>query len=97
MFDEVEHEKDVNALQVVADRDDELLFSASSTGEVFAYRLLGADCTTMTDGDPVGPLSVRAVPKWEQVVAGTPSTCVKVIENCTSLVTASTNGALAWP
>ncbi|RMX70202.1 hypothetical protein KXD40_009232 [Peronospora effusa] len=93
---EVEHEGDVNALQFVATRDENLLVSASSTGGVFVYHVSGADDATMTDGDSVGPLSVVAMPQWEQVFAGTPATCVEVSENRTCLVTASAGGALAW-
>ncbi|CAI5743854.1 unnamed protein product [Peronospora destructor] len=93
---EVEHEGDVNALQFVATRDKNLLVSASSTGGVFVYHVSGTDDATMTDGNSVGPLSVLAMPRWEQVFAGIPATCVDLSENRTCLVTASADGALAW-
>ena len=85
----------MNALQFVATRDKKFLVSASSIGGIFVNHVTGADDAPMTDGDSVGPLSVLAVPQWEQVFAGTSATCVEVSENRTCLVTASAGGALA--
>ncbi|CAH0516074.1 unnamed protein product [Peronospora belbahrii] len=93
---EVEHEGDVNALRVVTARGEPLLASASSAGGVFVFRLTGADDANMTDGGSVRPLTMLAMPQWEQVFAGTSATCVEVSENRMSLVTASAIGTLAW-
>ncbi|KAG7377771.1 hypothetical protein PHYPSEUDO_011026 [Phytophthora pseudosyringae] len=96
---EAEHEGDVNALQFVAARGENLLVSASSAGGVFAFRVsssAGDTDAAMVDGDTAKPLSAFAMPQWEQVFAGAAATCVEVSENCTSLVTASVGGALAW-
>ncbi|KUF78728.1 Nucleoporin Nup43 [Phytophthora nicotianae] len=96
---EVEHEGDVNALQFVSTRGENLLISASSAGGIFAFRVsssAGDDGASMTDGDSAKPLDAFSVPQWEQVFAGTAATCVEVSENRTSLVTASAGGALAW-
>eukprot|EP00644_Phytophthora_capsici_P017883 jgi/Phyca11/554454/estExt2_Genewise1Plus.C_PHYCAscaffold_620096 len=95
---EAEHEGDVNALQFVASRDENLLVSASSAGGVFAYRVSSSagDDTAMTDGDLSKPLSAFPVPQWEKVFAGSTATCVEVNESRTTLVTASASGALAW-
>uniref|UniRef100_H3HAU0 Uncharacterized protein n=1 Tax=Phytophthora ramorum TaxID=164328 RepID=H3HAU0_PHYRM len=80
---EAEHAGDVNALQFVATRGENLLLSASA-GDA------------MTNGDAAKPLDHFAMPQWEQVFAGAAATCLEVSENRTSLVTASAGGALAW-
>ncbi|KAJ8550556.1 hypothetical protein ON010_g10515 [Phytophthora cinnamomi] len=95
---EAEHEGDVNALQFVAARGENLLVSASSAGGVLAYRVSSSagDDAAMSDADASKPLSPFAMPQWENVFAGTAATCVEVSESRTSLVTASAGGALAW-
>lgn len=95
---EAEHEGDVNALQFVAARGENLLVSASSAGGVFAYRVSSSasDDAVMSDGDSSKPLSPFVMPQWEKVFAGAAATCVEVSESRTSLVTASAGGALAW-
>ncbi|KAG2807547.1 hypothetical protein PC116_g5203 [Phytophthora cactorum] len=96
---EVEHKGDVNALQFVATRGENLLVSASSAGGVFAFRMtssVGDDDAAMTDRDSVKPLTAFEVPLWEQVFAGTAATCLEVSENRTSIVAASAGGTLAW-
>ncbi|KAE9362435.1 hypothetical protein PF008_g118 [Phytophthora fragariae] len=95
---EAEHEGDVNALQFVAARGENLLVSASSAGGVFAYRVSSSsgDDAAMSDGDASKPLSPFAMPQWENVFTGAAATCVEVSESRTSLVTASVGGALAW-
>ncbi|GMF46887.1 unnamed protein product [Phytophthora fragariaefolia] len=92
------HEGDVNALQFVAARGENLLVSASSAGGVFAFRVSSSsgDDAAMSDGDASKPLSPLAMPQWENVFTGAAATCVEASESRTSLVTASTGGALAW-
>ncbi|POM73878.1 putative nuclear migration facilitating protein Pac1, partial [Phytophthora palmivora] len=96
---EVEHDGDVNGLQFVSARDENLLISASSAGGVFAFRVsstTGDGDANMADGEPSKPLTAFAIPHWEKVFADTAATCVEASENRTSLVTASAGGALAW-
>ncbi|KAK1931688.1 Nucleoporin Nup43 [Phytophthora citrophthora] len=95
---EAEHEGDVNALQFVASRDENLLVSASSAGGVYAYRVSSSagEDEAMSDADSSKPLSAFAVPQWEKVFAGSAATCVEVSDNRMTLVTASASGALAW-
>ncbi|KAL4108913.1 hypothetical protein PRIC1_000622 [Phytophthora ramorum] len=93
---EAEHAGDVNALQFVATRGENLLLSASSAGGVFAYSVSSSAGDAMTNGDAAKPLVHFAMPQWEQVFAGAAATCLEVSENRTSLVTASAGGALAW-
>ncbi|CEG46207.1 Nucleoporin [Plasmopara halstedii] len=95
---EVVHVGDVNALQYVATRGENLLISASSAGGIFAYRVSSnaEDYTAMSNGDINKPLAAFVVPQWESVFSGTAATCLDVSEYQTSLVAASANGALAW-
>ncbi|TDH70698.1 hypothetical protein CCR75_005600 [Bremia lactucae] len=90
-----QHDGDVNALQFVAVKGEKLLLSASSTGGLFAFRI-SSDDAAMSDEDSTKLLDAYAIPQWEQVFAGNAATCVEVSENRTSLVSASTDGALAW-
>lgn len=95
---EAEHDGDVNALQFVATRSENLLVSASSTGSVFAYRVSSSaeDDAAMTDVKSNKPLASFVIPQWENVFTGTAATCLEVSENRSSLVSASADGALAW-
>jgi hypothetical protein len=86
---------DVNALQFVAARGENLLLSASSAGGVFAYRVsssAGGDDAMADDK----PLSAFEMPQWEKVFAGSAATCLEVSESRSSVVTASEGGSLAW-
>ena len=90
---------DVNALQFVLARGENLLLSASSAGGVMAYRLSssgGGDDTAMSDGAAVKPLSGLTIPQWEKLFGGSAATCLEVSNSQSSLVTASAGGALAW-
>ncbi|POM72460.1 Hypothetical protein PHPALM_10816, partial [Phytophthora palmivora] len=77
---EVEHDGDVNGLQFVSARDENLLISASSAGGVFAFRVsstTGDGDANMADGEPSKPLTAFAIPRWEKVFADTAATCVE--------------------
>ncbi|RLN38257.1 hypothetical protein BBJ28_00026954 [Nothophytophthora sp. Chile5] len=94
---EAEHVGDVNALEFVAAKGENLLISASSAGGVLAYRVAASSSredAAMPDDE--APLSPLAIPQWENLFADTAATCLEVSESRTSLVTASAGGAIAW-
>ncbi|KAG7399939.1 hypothetical protein PHYBOEH_007459 [Phytophthora boehmeriae] len=95
---EAEHVGDVNALQFVSAKGENLLLSASSVGGVFAYRVApsAGDDDAMSDSNTGKPLSSFAVPEWEKLFLGTAATCLEASESRTTVVTASAGGALAW-
>ncbi|RLN25852.1 hypothetical protein BBJ28_00021306 [Nothophytophthora sp. Chile5] len=91
------HVGDVNALEFVAAKGDNLLVSASSAGGVLAYRVAASSSredAAMPDDE--APLSPLAIPQWENLFADTAATCLEVSESRTSVVTASAGGAIAW-
>lgn len=95
---EAEHVGDVNALQYVTTKGQNLLLSASSAGGVVAFRVQpsATDDDAMSDGDASKALSAFAVPEWGKLFAGSAATCLEVSESRSSVVTASADGALAW-
>uniref|UniRef100_K3WWZ2 Uncharacterized protein n=1 Tax=Globisporangium ultimum (strain ATCC 200006 / CBS 805.95 / DAOM BR144) TaxID=431595 RepID=K3WWZ2_GLOUD len=100
---EVVHHGDVNALQFVATKGENLLFTASSNGSVFCFRVSDSsspNANGMSDEIPVAtsdsPLAPFAIPQWENLFHGSAVTCLDASESKTSLVAASESGGVAW-
>ncbi|TYZ62123.1 hypothetical protein PybrP1_005144 [[Pythium] brassicae (nom. inval.)] len=98
---EAPHAGDVNALQFVATKGENLLFTASSSGSVLCFRVSDTSSAMSDDADvaPVAadsPLSSFAIPQWENVFGGSPVTCLDASESKSVLVAASEAGGVAW-
>ncbi|GAB9462785.1 hypothetical protein Gpo141_00000268 [Globisporangium polare] len=101
---EAPHHGDVNALQFVATKGENLLFTASSSGSVLCYRVSDTSAANgMSDDADFGssivadtPLSSFAIPQWENLFRSSPVTCLDVSESKATIVAASESGGVAW-